>query len=127
MSETRFFKDFPSFTFKALAKILLIGFRPHTSTPYVSIPAYLRADYLGTTRAHYAQVPLPTRDGGRSRLPEVLAAVDAELRENPVEVALDRPDGHVLGVRDLTVGVALFHQHYYPALGGRQAGSARGG
>lgn len=60
MSETRFFKNFPSFACKALAETLWIGDGAHTSTPYVFVTGGLRVDYLCTTRPYYVPVPSPT-------------------------------------------------------------------
>ncbi|OUM45335.1 hypothetical protein B8W73_01120 [Arthrobacter agilis] len=55
MSETRFFGIFPSFVFKALAKILGRGFQLHTSKTYATDPAGLDQNYLRTTRRQYVQ------------------------------------------------------------------------
>jgi hypothetical protein len=55
MSETRFFGNFPSFAFKALAKILGRGFQLHTSKTYATDPAGLDQNYLRTTRRQYVQ------------------------------------------------------------------------
>lgn len=123
MSETRFFKNFPSFACKALAETLWIGDGAHTSTPYVFVTGGLRVDYLCTTRHYYASARPPTRNR-RSGIPQVLATVDTELGEDPVEVSLDGSYRDALGVRDLTVGVALPDEVDDPAFRRREPGSA---
>jgi hypothetical protein len=126
MSETRFFGNFPSFAFKALAKILGRGFQLHTSKTYATDPGSLRVNYLRTTRGHYVGA-LGLRAATRSGLPQVLSAVDPELREDTVEVAFDRSDRDALGVRDLAVRVTLVHERDDRALRRGEAGRGQCG
>ncbi len=126
MSETRFFKNFPSFACKALAETLWIGIGAHTSTPYVFVLDGLRVDYLCTTRHYCAAARPPTRNR-RSGVPQVLTPVDTELGEDPVEVPLDGSYRDALGVSDLTVGIALPDEVDDPAFRRGEPGGAGGG
>ncbi len=72
MSETRFFKNFPSFACKALAESLGSGFSAHTSKPYVFGPGGLRVDYLRATRGHYVPARVPTRRSARGGVQDSL-------------------------------------------------------
>lgn len=68
--ETRFFKNFPSFAFKALAEILGIGVTGYTSTPYVFQRGRLPVDYARTTRGSDRSAgPVVTADDTGVRAP----------------------------------------------------------